>query len=143
MDQRANGTSRVAGASHAIRLTATITPGGKAGWPPAAWLFLQPCEAVAEKPLAPLADDLARGIEPGGNLVVAQAGGRPQDDLGASDVTIRRRISTRARLQFAPLPRGEDDNEGAVSWQMLALLRQSERIERPGSLSRQLRHRIY
>ena len=77
MDQRANGTPRVAGVSHAIRLITTTTPGGKAGWAPAAWLFLQPREAVAEKPLAPFADDLARRVEPCGDLVVAQAGGGP------------------------------------------------------------------
>lgn len=143
MDQRANGTPKVAGVSHAIRLTATITLGRQAGWAPAAWLFLQPCKAVADKPLAPLADDLARCVEPGSNLVVAQAGGRPQDDLGANDVTIRRRISTRSRLQFAPLPRGEHNNEGTVSWQRLALRCRSERTESADDLSLQLRHRMY
>jgi hypothetical protein len=41
-DQRARGTPRRAGNSHARALTSTITLGGKAGWAPAARLFLEP-----------------------------------------------------------------------------------------------------
>ena len=89
MDQRARGTPLTLGASHAIRLIATTTPGGKAGRAPAAWLFLKPREAVLEEAMTPLADDLPWGIEPCRDLVVAQAIRREEHDLGADDISIR------------------------------------------------------
>jgi len=89
MVHRANGTSDRLGSSQASRLTSTTTLGGKAGWGPASRLFLQTGQALLEEALAPLADDLARRIEPRGDDIVAQALGREQDDLGADDVTIR------------------------------------------------------
>jgi hypothetical protein len=44
---------------------------------------------VAVEALAPLADDLARRVQAGPDLVVAEPGGREEDDLGAKDVSIR------------------------------------------------------
>ncbi|MGH9385501.1 MAG: hypothetical protein ACRD2N_14565 [Vicinamibacterales bacterium] len=73
MVQRANGSSDWLGRSQASRLTSTTTLGGKAGAVPASRLFLQTGQALLEETLAPLADDLARRIEPGGDDIVAQA----------------------------------------------------------------------
>jgi len=89
MDQRAKGRPAVAGASHAIRLIATTTLEGKAGCPPAAWLFVKPREAVSEEAVSPLADDLPWRIEACGDLIVAQAGRGEQHDLGADDIAVR------------------------------------------------------
>jgi hypothetical protein len=63
--------------------------GGKAGWTPAARFLVEARETVAVEALAPLADDLARRVQAGPDLVVAEAGGGQEDDLGANDVTIR------------------------------------------------------
>jgi hypothetical protein len=52
-------------------------------------VFIEARQARLEEPLAPLADDLSRGIEAGGNDIVAQALGGIQDNLGANDVSIR------------------------------------------------------
>jgi len=88
-DQRATGTPRSIGRSQAIRFTSTMTLGGKAGCAPASRLFVQAGETLAEEPLAPFADDLARRIQAGGNDVVGQPLGGEQDELGADDVAIR------------------------------------------------------
>jgi hypothetical protein len=89
MVQRANGTSDWLGSSQASRLTSTTTLGGKAGRVPASRLFLQAGQAFFEEALAPLADDLARRIEPRGDEIVAQAVRGEQHDFGADDVPIR------------------------------------------------------
>src|SRR5512134_859327 len=88
-DQRATGTPASMGRSHAIRFTSTTTLGGKAGCPPASRLLVEAGETVAEKALAPFADDLARRIQASGNDVVREPVGREQDELGANDVPIR------------------------------------------------------
>jgi hypothetical protein len=44
---------------------------------------------MAVEALAPLADDLTRRVQTGPDLIVAEAGGRQQDDRGANDVTVR------------------------------------------------------
>jgi hypothetical protein len=85
--QRASGTPTFIGRSQAIRFTSTT--GGKAGWTPAARFLVEAREAVEVEALAPLADDLARRVQAGPDLVVAEAGRGGQDDLGAHDVTIR------------------------------------------------------
>ena len=79
----------VHGRSQAMRFTSTMTLGGKAGCAPASWLFVEASEPFAEKPLAPLADDLARRIQPGGNNVVRPPFGGQQHEFGANDVAIR------------------------------------------------------
>ena len=88
-DQRATGTPASIGRSQAIRFTSTMTLGGKAGGAPASRLFVETGKTFAEEPLAPFADDLARGIQAGGNDVVRQSLGGQQDQLGTYDVTIR------------------------------------------------------
>jgi hypothetical protein len=87
--KRASGTSRREGISQATRLTSTTTLGGKAGWAPAAGLFVQPGETFKEEPVPPLADDLARCIESRRDDVVSDVLGGEQDDLGANDISIR------------------------------------------------------
>jgi hypothetical protein len=77
------------GRSQAIRFTSTMTVGGKVGWTPAPRLLLEAREAVLEEAMAPLADDLSWRIQTSADLVVAQAGGREEHDLGADDITIR------------------------------------------------------
>jgi len=49
------------------------TGGGKAGFTPAPRLSFQPGESRKGKPLPPLADDLARRVEPGRDEVIGQA----------------------------------------------------------------------
>jgi hypothetical protein len=72
-----------------MRLTSTTTVGGKAGWTPAPRFLLEAAQAVLEEPVAPLADDLSGRIQSGPDLVVAEAAGGQEHDLGADDVTIR------------------------------------------------------
>ena len=88
-DQRASGTPTSIGRSQAIRFTSTTRLGGKAGWTPAARLLVEAREAVAVEALAPLADDLARRVQAGADVVVAETGRGQQHDLGADDITIR------------------------------------------------------
>src|SRR3972149_9158317 len=87
--KRDNGRPCSCGSSQASALTATTTPGGKAGWAPAAEPFFEPAQALIKEALPPLADNLARGIEPRRDLVVAQALGGVERDLGPDDVSIR------------------------------------------------------
>jgi hypothetical protein len=70
-------------------LIATTTLGGKAGCPPAAWLFVKPRKAVSEEAVSPLADDLSRRIEACGDLIVAQTGRGEQHDFRSDDISIR------------------------------------------------------
>jgi len=51
-------------------LTWTTTLGGKAGWSPASRDFLQAVEAFAKETPPPFADDLSRGVQARGDLVV-------------------------------------------------------------------------
>jgi hypothetical protein len=76
------------GSSHAIRLTSTTTLGGKAGWSPASQFLLEAREALVEEPVAPLADNLSRGIQACRNDIVGQARGGQQDQLGAQNISI-------------------------------------------------------
>jgi hypothetical protein len=77
------------GRSQAIRFTSTTMLGGKAGWTPAARLLVEAREAVLEEALAPLADDLSWRIHARADLVVAEAGGREEHNLGPDDIAIR------------------------------------------------------
>ena len=89
MESRDKGNPRRWGSSQASALTWTTRLGGKAGLTPAARLSLQARQSGQGKSLAPLADDLARCIEFGGDEVIGQAFIGKQDDLGADDITIR------------------------------------------------------
>src|SRR5713101_4235740 len=71
--QRASGTPVVAGSSQARALTATTTSGGKRRGPPSPRQVAEPGQALVAEPFAPLGDHLARGVQLGGDLVVAQA----------------------------------------------------------------------
>jgi hypothetical protein len=51
-------------------------------------LLIKTGQPVSEETVAPLADDLARRIEPGRDDIIPEAFGRQQHDLGANDVTI-------------------------------------------------------
>jgi hypothetical protein len=75
-DQRASGTPASIGRSQAMRFTSTTTSGGKAGRPPASWFFVEAGQAVLEEALAPLADDLSRGIQAGRDGLVGERLGR-------------------------------------------------------------------
>jgi hypothetical protein len=66
-----------------------MTLGGKAGWSPASRLLLEASETVVEEPVAPLADDLPRGVQPCRDDIVGQSLGGQQDQLRADDVSIR------------------------------------------------------
>ena len=134
-DQRASGTPTSIGRSQAIRFTSTTRLGGKAGWTPAARFLVEAGEAVAVEALAPFADDLARRLQAGPNLVVAEPRGREEDDLGADDVAIRRRISTRSGFQLAPFRARETDDEWAGTWQTVALPRLNESSSPAATLS--------
>jgi hypothetical protein len=65
---------------------------------------------VAREALAPLADDLARQIEPAGDDIIGHTLGGEQHQLGPDHVSIRRRIPTRARFEFRALGRGQLDS---------------------------------
>jgi hypothetical protein len=77
------------GRSQAIRFTSTTTVGGKAGWTPATRLLVEARKAVLEEAMAPLADDLAWRIQARADVVIAEATGGEEHDLGADDITIR------------------------------------------------------
>ncbi len=119
-DQRASGTPAVRGLSHARRLTSTTTVGGKAGFAPAAWLFVQARQALVEESLPPFADDLTLQTEARRNEVVPQASGGQEDNLRANDIPIRRRIPTRplfeGRSFFATERNGERALSRHASW---------------------------
>src|ERR1700674_2007674 len=61
-DHRASGTPASIGSSHAIRLISTTTLGGKAGWAPASRLLIEAGEAFGGAAVAPIGDDLLRGM---------------------------------------------------------------------------------
>jgi hypothetical protein len=88
-DHRESGTPQRCGNSHASAFTATTTPGGKAGWAPAAGLLGEPREAPEAEALAPLADDLSRGVEASRDGVIGHPRGRQEHDLRADHVSIR------------------------------------------------------
>jgi hypothetical protein len=77
------------GRSQAIRFTSTTTLGGKAGWTPAARLLIEAREAVLKETMTPLADNLAGRIQARADLVIAEAAGREEHDLGTNDIPIR------------------------------------------------------
>ena len=89
MLKRDSGSPVSWGSSQARAFTATTTLGGKAGRSPDARPLFKADETFLEEPLAPLADDLPRGIEASADLIVAQAVGGIKGDLGANDIPIR------------------------------------------------------
>jgi hypothetical protein len=63
--------------------------GGKAGGSPDTRSLFEADETFPEETLAPLADDLPRGIEASTDLIVAEAVGGVKGDLCANYVPIR------------------------------------------------------
>jgi hypothetical protein len=68
---------------------AITTPGGKAGRPAVSRLLFQASQALFEEALAPLADDLARRVQTGRDLVIGEPAGGIEHDPGANNVSIR------------------------------------------------------
>ncbi len=89
MLSRESGSPVWCGNSQARASTATTTEGGKLGGPPPAGLLLQPCQALVEKTLPPLAHDLSRSVEALSNFLVRQAFGGIQNDLCTNNIDIR------------------------------------------------------
>src|SRR4249919_2796401 len=71
-DHRARGMPRRDGSSQASALIATTTPGGKAGWSPAARLLVEARQTLVIEALTPLADDLARHAQTCSDALVAK-----------------------------------------------------------------------
>jgi hypothetical protein len=65
------------------------TLGGKTGRSPASWSLLKTDKAFLEEPLAPLADDLSRSIEPGSDFIIVQTFGSVEDYPGTDNISIR------------------------------------------------------
>jgi hypothetical protein len=105
MLKRGSGSPVSWGSSQARAFTATTTLGGKAGRSPDARPLFEADETFLEEPLAPLADDLPRGIEATTDLIVAEAVGGIKGNLGADDVSIRRRICVYVRATSSSLAR--------------------------------------
>src|SRR5438270_6468466 len=101
--RRASGTPRRDGSSQASALTATTTSGGEGRGPTAPGTLLQAGETLLEEALAPLRHDLPAHVQPCRDLVVVQAGGGHEHDLGAHHVPIRQRIATGSLFQRLPL----------------------------------------
>jgi hypothetical protein len=97
-------------------LTCTTSSGGKNPGAARARQFVQAGEAVFEETLPPHADDLAPGVESGGDLIVGQAFGGKQDHSGADDLEIRQRILGSTAAQFPLFGSGELDREWAGAW---------------------------
>ena len=72
--------------------------------------------------MPPFADDLAWRVEARGDDVIPDVLGGEQDDLGANDVPIRRRILAGSGFEFGALLRTEVDDVRALSWRSSASL---------------------
>jgi hypothetical protein len=68
-----------------------MTLGGKTRRSPAARLLFEPSQALGVKTPTPLADDLARCVEPGGDRVIGHSFARQQHDLGSNNIAVTRR----------------------------------------------------
>jgi hypothetical protein len=101
-DQCAKGNPQRTGSSQASALISTMTLGGKTRRSPAARLFFEPGQALKVETPAPLADDLARCVEPCGDRVIGHSLARQQHDLGSNDIAVTRRVAARAHQQFRP-----------------------------------------
>jgi hypothetical protein len=106
----------VQGNSQARAFTSTTVSGGKERGSSAAREFLEAREALLKEALPPFADDLSRGIESLGDLIVGEAGSGIEDDLRPDDISIRRRISSGLGFESYFVLRSEGDGERACSW---------------------------
>src|SRR6476620_11644976 len=89
--QRASGwgLSAFTGSSQASALMATTTSGGKTRGPSSPRQIGQAGQALVVETFAPLGDDLPRCVQACGDLVVAQAVGGVEHDLGTHNFGIR------------------------------------------------------
>src|SRR2546427_12878381 len=118
MLKRDSGSPSVQGNSQARAFTSTTVSGGKERGPSTAGKFLQAKEPCFKEALAPLADDLARGIESLGDLIVGEPSRGIENNLGSDNISIRRRISPGQSLQPAPIFACECDDKWASSWHL-------------------------
>src|SRR2546425_6119336 len=88
-EKRERGLPSRCGNSQAMALTATTIPGGKARRCATTGKLIEAGQAGLEEALAPLADNLARGVQAICDPVIAQAIGGIQHDPGPENVTIR------------------------------------------------------
>src|SRR5213594_4337050 len=88
-EKRERGLPSRFGNSQARALTATTIPGGKARRCATTGKLIETGQAGLEEALAPLADNLARGVQALRDTIIAQALGGIQHDPGAQNVTIR------------------------------------------------------
>ena len=107
------------GSSQAKALTCTTSSGGENPGATRAGEFLQPAESFVKEALAPLADDLAAGIQTGGNFIVGDAFGGQENHLGAKDLKVWQRILCGASIQLLLFIRAEHDPERAFSWHII------------------------
>jgi hypothetical protein len=70
-------------------LISMTTSGGKARGSAASGLLFQSGQALFEETLAPLADNLAGGIETARDVVVGEPLGGVEDDSGTDNISIR------------------------------------------------------
>ena len=102
--------------AEAIALIANTSSGGKNSAPASAIAFFESFHAFLEEALAPLADNLATGVQPFGDLVVAKTLGREEDEAGSEDIAIRQRMFPSPGLQDPALFQTQIDLVGAGSW---------------------------
>jgi hypothetical protein len=69
-----------------------------------------------EEAFAPLADDLASGIQPFRDEIVGQIFGSHEHDFSTEDLKIRQRIFSRAMPEYLFLVGGENYRKWAFSW---------------------------
>src|SRR5579859_5622325 len=113
---RASGSPSNAGSSQAMALTSIARLGGKAHRTAPARSLLEAGEALLEEALAPFADHLPPGVEPRRDLVVIDALGSEEHQLGADDLSIRQRIPSAPPLQDLAGLRIEVDAKWASPW---------------------------
>ena len=82
-----------------MALTSTTTSGGENPRPSLPGALLEPGQTFFKEPLPPLGDDLAASVQAQRDLVVVEALGGHQHDLGPDHVPIRQRIAPRLSLQ--------------------------------------------
>jgi hypothetical protein len=82
-----------------MALTSTARVGGKAHRTAPTRSLLEAGEALLEEALAPFADHLPSGVEPRRDLIVIDALGSEEHQLGSDDLSIRQRIPSAPPLQ--------------------------------------------
>jgi len=78
-----------------------MSSGGKRPGATRSGTFLQPGQAFLEKTFAPLANDLATGVQAFSDLVIGQTLGCMEDHFGANHLKIRQRIFSGSGFKFS------------------------------------------